>query len=361
MPAASRALVVIALLLSDVAIVNGFFVWPKLLSAAYLLASGAVILTEHWTTGRRDLRVAVLVAALFAFALLSHGGSIFGIIPLMVLAAARGIPDRRWIAAGVATGMLLLLPWLLYQRYEDPPGNRLTKWLVAGVVLPDDRTSFQALKESYAAAGIGGTVHNKIENFRMMVGNGKVMAHLVEAAQFAASGNSAQAIRLVRADRFFMFLPSLGILAMAPVVMLALRTRGQRSREGWTFALRCFGCVIIGCVAWGLLIFGPPGPVTVIHAGGYALPLLALAGCVAGLYAVAPQLAAWTVVCHSVTTLALYVPVLDPPLGASFGRFSRVGAAAAVAALACFAVVAFRSADHEEDCPARTDARGDRP
>ena len=273
MRAACRALVVIALLLSDVAIVNGFFVWPKLLSAAYLLASAAVILTGQWTTARRDLRVAVLVAALFALALLSHGGSIFGIIPLMVVAAARGIPDRRWIAAGVATGMLLLVPWSLYQRYEDPPGNRLIKWLVAGVILPDERTSFEAFKESYAAVGISGAVQNKMANFRMMRGNGQAMAHLVEAGQFVASGDRVQAIRLVRADRFFMFLPSLGIFAMAPLVMLALRTRGRRSREGWTFALRCFGCVIIGCLAWGLLIFGPPGPLTVMHAGGYALPI----------------------------------------------------------------------------------------
>jgi hypothetical protein len=349
--AASRALVVIALLLSDVAIVNGFFVWPKLLSTAYLLASAAVILTEQWTTARRDLRLAALMAALFAFALLSHGGSIFGIIPLIVMAAARGVPTRPWIAVGSATGLLLIVPWSLYQRYEDPPGNRLIKWLVAGVAEPDGRTSFQAFRESYAAVGISGAVQNKIKNFRMMAGIGEAVPHIGDAAPFAASGDLAQAIRVVRADRFFAFLPSMGIFVLAPLVMLVLRARGRRTRENWTFALRCFVCVTIGCLAWGLLIFGPPGPVTVLHAGSYALPMLALAGCVAGLYAVAPQLAAWMVVCHSVTALVLYVPVLDPPAGASFGLFSWVGAAAAVVSLTCFAVVAFWSADEAHARP----------
>jgi hypothetical protein len=349
--AATRALVIVALLLSDVAIVNGFFIWPKLLSAAYVLASGAVILTGQWTTARSDLRFAVVVAALFALALLSHGGSIFGIIPLIVVAAARGIPDRRWIAAGVVTGLLLLVPWSLYQQYEDPPGNRLIKWLVAGVVLPDDRTSFQAFKDSYAAVGISGAVQNKIENFRTMAGNGQVLAHIVQATQFASSGDFARAIRLVRADRFFTFLPSLGVFALAPLLMLVLRTRGRRSRDEWTFALRCFGCAIIGCLVWGVLIFGPPGPVTVLHAGGYALPILALAGCVAGLCAVAPQLATWAVVCHSAIALALYVPVLDPPPGLSPGSFSWSGAAAALIALTGFAVVAFGAADEEDARP----------
>jgi len=152
----------------------------------------------------------------------------------------------------------------------------------------------------------------------------------------------------MRADRFFAFLPALGILALAPLGMLVLRRRGRRSAEAWTFALRCFSCVTIGCVVWGLLIFGPPGPVTINHAGAYTLSILALAGCVAGLYAVGPQLAGWFVAFHSLTNLLLYVPVLDPPPA---GIFSRSGAAAAAAALTCFVVVAFRAADQEDARP----------
>jgi hypothetical protein len=126
--------------------------------------------------------------------------------------------------------------------------------------------------------------------------------------------------------------------------MLVLKRRGRRNPEAWRFALRCFGCVIIGCVVWGLLIIGPPGPVTINHQGAYTLPILALAGCVTGLYAVSPQLAGWFVAFHSLTGLLLYVPVLDPPPGAIV---SRVSAAAALAALICFAVVAFRAAHQE--------------
>ena len=342
MRAAGRALVITAVLLSDVAIVNGFYVWPKLLSAAYLLAAAAMVLREDWTRARQDLRAAVLVSALFALALLSHGGSIFGIIPLIVMAAVRAIPPPHWIAAGLATALLLIVPWSLYQRYEDPPGNRLIKWLIAGVALPDDRTSFQALRDSYAALGVNGAVRNKLLNFRMMTGTGETVARMVDVVSYATKGNYDQAIRLVRGERFFGFVASLGVFIVAPLVMLLLRARGRRNREEWRFALRCLACAIIGCLAWGLLIFGPPGPPAVMHAGGYVLPILALAGCVAGVYAVAPQLATWIVLVHSVTALVIYVPVLDPPPD---GRWSVVGTTAALASLIFFVVVAFRSQD----------------
>ena len=45
----TRALAMVAVLVSDLAIVNGFFVWPKLLPAAMLLAAAALVMTPLWT------------------------------------------------------------------------------------------------------------------------------------------------------------------------------------------------------------------------------------------------------------------------------------------------------------------------
>ena len=338
--ASTRGMVVIVLLLSDVAIVNGFFVWPKLLSAAYLLAAAAFILSERWRDDRRNLRSALLVSALFALAFLSHGGSIFGIIPLAVLAAVRGVPTGQWVAVGLATGLALLIPWSLYQRYEDPPGNRLTKWMLAGVHSVDDRTSLEAVRDSYTAIGFSGAVENKIGNFRAMAGGEHPAARMREALEFCLSGQPRQAIRRVRIDRFFGFLQSLGVFVVAPVVMLIWRARGRTRPDDWTFALTSFGCVLGGCLVWGLLIFGDPGTRTVIHAGSLALPLLALAGCVAGLAAVSTTAAGLVTSVHAIVALVLYAPVLDP---VPEGRFSPTAAAAALVALAAFAVTAFRS------------------
>ena len=334
----TRGLIVITLLLSDVVIVNGFFVWPKLLSAAYLLAAAAFILSERWRADRRDLRSAALVAALFALALLSHGGSVFGIVPLVAIAAIRGVPTARWVAVGLVSGLALLVPWFLYQRYEDPPGNRLIKWMFAGVHAVDDRSSLEALNDAYAAVGISGAVQNKLGNFRTMVGGEQVFARMRDTLEFGVSARPAQAIRQVRVDRFFGFLQSLGIFALAPVVMLVSRARGRRLQEDGTFAIRSFGCAILGCLVWGILMFGDPNTRTVMHAGSFALPLLALAGCVAGLAAVSRRMAALVVVFHCLMALAIYLPVLDPVPG---GQFSPATATAALLALVGFFMQAF--------------------
>jgi hypothetical protein len=338
--ASTRALIAVTLLLSDVVIVNGFFVWPKLLAAAYLLAAAAFILSERWGADRRDLRSAALVSALLGFALLSHGGSIFAFIPLAVAAAVRGVPTARWVAVGLVGGLALLVPWSLYQRYEDPPGNRLIKWMLAGSHAVDDRTSLQTLKDSYASVGFRGAVQYKVGNFRTMVGGEQAIAHTIDTLRFVLSGQPMLAIRQVRIDRFFGFLQSLGLFALAPVAMLVWRARGRGSQEEWTFAIRSLGCVLVGCLFWGILMFGDPNTLAVMHAGSFALPMLALAGCVAAVAAISTRLAAWVTALHCGLVLAVYVPLLDP---VPEGQFSRTAAAATVVALAGFAVMTFRS------------------
>ena len=57
----TRALVMVTVLVSDLALLNGFFVWPKLLPAAMLLAAAALIVTPLWGELRRSRWGAVLV------------------------------------------------------------------------------------------------------------------------------------------------------------------------------------------------------------------------------------------------------------------------------------------------------------
>lgn len=168
----TRALAIIMVLLSDLAIVNGFFVWPKMLAAAMLLAAAALVATPLWSELRRSAWAAALVAALFGLAMLGHGSSIFGIVPLALVAAVRGVPSWRWLAVGVAVGAALLIPWSSYQKYADPPGNRLTKEALAGLPNLDPRGTLQAVLDAYRQAGISGTLDNKERNFLTMVGGG---------------------------------------------------------------------------------------------------------------------------------------------------------------------------------------------
>jgi hypothetical protein len=345
-------LVVVAVLLSDVAIVHGFFIWPKLLPAAFLLAAAALLLTPLWTELRRDMRGAALIAALLALALLGHGASVFGIVPLAILALWRGVPSWRWFGVGLLSAALLLVPWSAYQKYADPPGNRLVKWQLGGAPAVDDRGTLEAIGDGYRAAGLGGTLENKWNNFATMAGGSPAIERLDGVASDLGDGDLAGAVGKLRALFFFQLLPSLGLLLLAPIAMAVARARGRPSGREWRFSLLCWSVVLIGCFVWGLLMFGGPQSNASVHVGSMLIPILAICASVAGLRAVWPRFALWYVGIAAALTLALYVPALDPPSGSGY---SVLAALLAAAALAGFVLLAFRR--REPSAEANTLAR----
>jgi hypothetical protein len=333
----TRLLAMVTVLVSDLAIVNGFYVWPKLLPAAMLLGAAALMLTPLWADLRRSLWAAALVAALLGLALLGHGSSVFGVIALALVAALRGLPSWRWIGVAALVGVAVLAPWSAYQKYGDPPGNRLTKWMAAGVTEADGRSSATAVLDAYGEAGLGGTIHHKGQNLVTMVGGGPMVDHLRNAVDAVGDGDVAQALREVRLVFFFNLLPSLGLLLVAPLAMLAGRRRARLRPAEWRFALTCFATLLLGAVAWGLLLFGNVAATTVIHQGSYLLPILGLVGAVAGLRATFPRFAIYYAILSAALMLALYVPALDTLPGSSY---SFLAALLAVAGLAGFCAVA---------------------
>ncbi len=330
----TRALTMVTVLVSGLAIVNGFYVWPKMLPAALLLAAAALVLTPLWDELRRNLWGAGLVAALCALAMLAHGGSIFGVIPLVLVAAYRGLPSGRWIGVAALVAVALMAPWSAYQKYADPPGNRLVKWTLAGVVEIDDRGTLETIGDAYGEAGFDGTLHNKGQNFVTMVGGGP-MFETVESA--LDSGSAEDVIAAGKTIVFFNLFPSLGLLLLAPVAMLFARRRAPPAAE-WGLALVCFATVAVGAVAWGLLVFGSEALRAVLHAGSYLLPVLAMAGAVAGLRASFPRFALYLVGCWILISLVLYVPAQQPPPDTSYSVLAGMLAALGLAGFATLAL-----------------------
>lgn len=348
----TRAVVVTLVLSSGLVLVNGFYVWPKLLPAAFLLAAAALVLTPLWERTRGDPRLAALLAVLLALSLLGHGSSVFGAIGLAAVAAFRGLPSLRWLGAAIAAGAVLMVPWLAYQSYADPPGNRLQKWMLAGEVEVDERSTPEAIVDGYSAAGLGGTIHNKGQNLVTIAGGGPAFETAEDAVEEVGEGELDEAVRRLRAIAFFYLLPSLGGLLLAPILMAARRRpwrRGGAAEADWRFALACFAFVGASGVAWALLLFGTEPSRTVLHVSSYAMPLLAIAGAVAGLRAVAPRFALWYLGAVGALGLALYVPSLDPPPAAS--GYSPVVLLLAAASLASFLTLALRSASADSGSP----------
>lgn len=337
---AARGLAVVAVLLSPVAIVNGFFVWPKLLPAAFLLAATALLATPLWRELRGEMRGGALIAVLFSLALLGHGASVFGIVPLIVLGLYRGRPAWRWIGVGVLVGALLLAPWAAYKRYGDPPGNRLAKWMLGGAAARDDRGTVETILDGYGEAGLGGTLDNKANNFEAITGVTAGLHRLDAAAGAALDGEAEEAVGEARELFFLELFPSLGLLLLAPLAMAVARARdGPRSAE-WRLSLVCWAIVLLGSLVWGLLIFGGSQSNTSVHLGSMLIPVLSICAAVAGLWAVLPRFAPWYVGAWAGLVLALYVPALDPPPGSAY---SALAALFAAAALAGFVTLALRA------------------
>lgn len=330
----TRGLAMIAVLVSGLAIVNGFFVWPKLLPAAYLLAVAALVLTPLWEEVRRSLWAGGLIAGLCGLAMMGHGASVFGIVPLAIVAAFRGMPSWRWIGVAILAGIVVMAPWSAYQKWADPPGNRLTKWTLAGDINVDSMSTGEAVRKAYAKAGFDGILENKERNFKEMLGYEATKQTL----ETAFKGNLTEAVRSFRELNFYFLLPSFSLLLLTPFAMLALYRRRSRARPEFGFALRTFAVLVLGSVFWGLVVFGTVVDDTIVHIFSYAVPILAMAGAVAGLRAVLPRFAVGWVLLFAALSLALYVPALNPTPGTSY---SPLAAALAALALIGFAMVAF--------------------
>jgi hypothetical protein len=339
----TRGLAIATLLVSDLVFLNGFFVWPKLLPAAMLVAAAALVMTPLWSRLRTSLWAAALVAALCGAAMMGHGSSVFGIVPLALIAAWRGLPSWRWLGVAVFVGLLFVVPWSAYQKYADPPGDRLTKYFLAGAPeFSDHRGVTEAILDAYGEAGFGGALHYKGQNFATMLGGGPMVETLEKAWDYARADDLKSALTEVRVVLFFDLLPSLALLLLGPVAMALAWRRGRRRPREWSFALNCFAVSAIGAVAWGLLMFGNLAARTVIHAGTYLLPILAICGCVAGLRAVLPRFAVWWLGLSGAVMLALYAPALNPLPGTSYSALAILVAAAS---LAGFTALALRAAE----------------
>lgn len=337
----ARSLAIFALTVSDVAILHGFFVWPKLIATAFVLGALGMVLSKDWEELRRSPYAAALFAALCALAMLAHGASAFGLIPLLVFAAARGLPSLRWLGIAVLVGAVLLAPWSAYQRFADPPGDRLLKWQLGGSLAIDDRGAVETIVDGYRAAGIDGTLANKWGNVTRIVGQEDAEDAVREASDEIGEGHFGRAVVALRLPRFFDLLPLLGLLLIGPIAMAVARAQGRPSGREWRFALACFAFCGLACALWALLMFGEPDSSTLLHVGTLTVPLLAICACVIGAYAVYPRLAVGLVTANALLVLALYVPALSPPPGTSY---SVLAALLAAASLAGFATVAFRQA-----------------
>lgn len=335
----ARGLAIVAAMVGDVTIVNGFFVWPKLIAAAFVLAAFAMVLSDDWPRLRANPYAAALFAALCGLAMLAHGASAFGILPLLAIAALRGMPTWRWLGIAALVGVALLGPWTAYQRYADPPGDRLVKWHLAGSLEIDDRGALETIVDGYGEVGVDGALGNKWHNLKTIAGVDELRGALEAASDRLGEGDTGEAIAALRLPRFFALLSFLALFLIAPPAMALARLRGPIAGAEWRFALWSLGFCLLITGVWALLMFGGPEAAATIHVGTLVSPLLAVCGCVAGAYAVSRRFAVALTAVNVLLVLVLYVPAVNPPPDSSY---SLLAALLAAASLLAFAFLALR-------------------
>ena len=207
--------------------------------------------------------------------------------------------------------MLVYLPWTLYQKFYDPPGDRLLKLHLAGIYNVDSRPFSEALTTAYRAKTAKEIYENKRSNWIMAVDNNRnFWADLWDWLQSMLTGDTARQLTVsyrLRGDAFFFLVPTLSFLALGfPALLLGILKRYRTL--AWYLAVRLFVFVLITIVIWCVLMFGPG--TTVVHQGAYASVLLAFAACCLALWSLSPWLAGAAIALQGFLTFMLYGPLM---------------------------------------------------
>jgi hypothetical protein len=262
---------VLATAATGVMYLNTVYVWPKMLAAALALCVLAILISRD--PGDRLRGAGVLAAGLAALSMLSHGGTSFALLALAPFVYPLWRKVTAWtVVAGAAVMAVLYVPWTLYQRFVNPPGNRLVKWMLAGVVPVDGRGMRRAIIEQYRSLSLPQLLGNKGDNAMTLFVNKGIL----DGSHFAWSGSFFGSARVAG---IFFLVPAAGLLligALAPLLPSA------RRRLADVRPLAAFTALAIA--AWVILLFGGR-VVTVIHAGPYAALVLFIGLCALGVTA----------------------------------------------------------------------------
>ncbi len=343
------ALGLAAAMFSGFTIVNTFFTWPKLLAATFLLALAAMTLTADFEQLSHRRAAGWAAGLLAGFALLSHTGSFFGLaaIAVTMLIIRRALPARSVMVAIIGV-VVLFGPWMLYQRYYDPPGNHLT-WLQLAPLTPQGERFHRGLLsmviESYQRAGFSWVLHAKLENLatpfhgigRALSGTGTLLRTAFNDGARATTERNAASIA-IRDINYYDLIASFGLYALGPVMLLIATWRQHGSgalrafRVEWLLLL----CVGVCYVVWALVLFNPGW--TVIHQGSYFLNLVGFTVGVLGWWALSHWATYLVVGIQSLWTMWIYSVLTPTRTGPGTPLTARVDSGNAVLVIA--AVVA---------------------
>ena len=238
---------------------NTLYTWPKLAAGSFAIGTFACVGLRRRSDPvaerpRRELPWAGIFAAL---AWLAHGGVAFSFLALAPWVIRRAREGRRaWAPAAVACA-LLVTPWFAYQRFYEPPANRLLKWHLAGQSAIDPRGTWQTLRENYAKIGWRQAAENKLNNF-----HGQIYGDWRQLFEISAESRGDR-----RHQEFFQ---TARALTWWPLLALGALVACRRPRREMLRGLGALtGWIALTIAGWCLLMFESYS--ATIHQGSYAM------------------------------------------------------------------------------------------
>jgi hypothetical protein len=332
---------------------NLFYVAPKVLPTAYLLVLAAYLLTGAYQRGRSRWYVGGIVGASAALAMLGHGGSAFALVGIgATMVLLHRIPGRRFVLTAVCAGVTLYIPWTMYQKYYDPPGDRLLKWQLAGVVAPHPEIKFGDLVfQSYGDLKVRELLYNKTSNFTLLWWSAgafwedfrALIRHAFDGRPISR-GTAAASLRSAMAYRWA---PCAGLALLGPPALLFCLLLRRKSPE-FPPASNLWLSNTFALMAWCLLLFGPSS--TYVHQSASYTELIPVAACPLALWGLSRILAICVAACHILFHTFVYGWISIPPpvgLGTVLGPVRPLLAATCALAALSIMVLLWRFANSE--------------
>jgi hypothetical protein len=192
----------------------------------------------------------------------------------------RFFPGVAGTAAGILAFLLVNLPWLAYQTWADPPGNRLAVQHLAGLSQLGETSLLRAIRNGYAALSPSEVLRNKLANAEVLFLEKPEEVYSdpgVKVEESSAWTVSGWRRREVHNLVFALGIMNLGWLAIG---LSRLRRRWLAYDRRQMNAVLFFA--LVNVVVWVLLMFGPG--TTVLHQGSYVPVLLLSAALGAGIW-----------------------------------------------------------------------------
>jgi hypothetical protein len=273
-PAGRTCAAVLATAATGVMYLNTLYVWPKMLAGALALCALAVLVSRD--PGDRWRGAGVLAVALAALSMLSHGATSFGLLALVpfVIPRRREVTARA-VAACAATLAVLYVPWMLYQHFVNPPGDRLVKWMLAGVAAIDGRGVLRTVIEQYRSLSLPQLLVNKGDSAARLFDNSEVLRR----PNLAWSGSFFGSARIAEVN---IFVPAAGLLLLGALVPLL---PSARRRLAGVRPLAAFTALAIA--VWVVLLWGG-GVTTLTFVGPYVALVLFIGLCALAVTALPP-------------------------------------------------------------------------